>query len=170
MVAFSPDGSRLVSGSDDKTIRLWNTYTGRSLGEPIRGHQGEVRAIAFSPDGSRILSGSTDMTVRVWDAGINDANNINPHDRNSIHSDLREGSPLGIIIPGFEQCSLTLDGWVQSGAKRLFWVPPNNRHGIKNPRLLLTIPTSSPFRSTKLDLTHFQCGLSWTNVQNDIRR
>ncbi|CAG7855300.1 WD repeat-containing protein 5B [Serendipita indica DSM 11827] len=55
-VAFSPDGSRIVSGSWDQTIRLWDAETGQSLGEPLRGHTGPVTAVAFSPDGSRVVS------------------------------------------------------------------------------------------------------------------
>ncbi|CCA76463.1 hypothetical protein PIIN_10456, partial [Serendipita indica DSM 11827] len=53
-VVFSPDGSKIVSGSSDKTIRLWDAITGQSLGEPLKGHEGEVNAIAFSPDGSQV--------------------------------------------------------------------------------------------------------------------
>ncbi|CCA76411.1 related to WD40-repeat protein (notchless protein) [Serendipita indica DSM 11827] len=67
-IAFSPDGSRIVSGSDDKTIRLWDAETGQSLGEPFRGHTNSVTAVAFSPDGSRIVSGSYDKTIRLWNA------------------------------------------------------------------------------------------------------
>jgi flagellar biosynthesis GTPase FlhF len=67
-VAFSPDGSRIVSGSDDKTLRLWDARTGQAIGQPLTGHQSAVWSVAFSPDGSRIVSGSSDNTVRVWDA------------------------------------------------------------------------------------------------------
>ncbi|CCA69054.2 hypothetical protein PIIN_02913, partial [Serendipita indica DSM 11827] len=67
-VAFSPDGSRIVSGSSDQTIRLWDAKTGEPVGEPLRGHSNSVLAVAFSPDGSRIVSGSHDDTIRLWDA------------------------------------------------------------------------------------------------------
>lgn len=67
-VAFSPDGSRIVSGSRDMTIRVWDTVSGaQSLG-PLRGHINEVSSVAFWPDGTKIVSGSDDRTVRVWDA------------------------------------------------------------------------------------------------------
>ncbi len=67
-VAFSPDGHRVVSSSDDKTVRLWNADTGQPIGQPLTGHTDPVMSVAFSPDGRRIVSGSNDATVRLWNA------------------------------------------------------------------------------------------------------
>ncbi|KAG9074191.1 hypothetical protein FRC06_010870, partial [Ceratobasidium sp. 370] len=67
-VAFSPDGYRIVSGSDDATVRVWDADTGAPIGEPLTGHSSWVTSVAFSRDGHRIVSGSADATVRVWDA------------------------------------------------------------------------------------------------------
>jgi WD40 repeat protein len=67
-VAFSPDGSKIVSGSDDKTIRVWDASTGIKMLPPLRGHDDSIWSVAFSPDGSKIVSGSSDKTIRVWDA------------------------------------------------------------------------------------------------------
>ncbi|GHU81564.1 hypothetical protein FACS189468_4470 [Spirochaetia bacterium] len=66
-VAFSPDGRRIVSGSGDNTIRVWDAENGRVL-RTLSGHTGLVNSVAFSPDGRRIVSGSGDKTIRVWDA------------------------------------------------------------------------------------------------------
>jgi len=57
-----------LSGSGDKTIRLWNAKTGEQLQAPFEAHEGWVRSVAFSPDGKCIVSGSDDKTIRLWDA------------------------------------------------------------------------------------------------------
>src|SRR6266702_1476063 len=65
-IAFSPDGHRIVSGSDDRTIRVWDAATGEKMAGPFTGHTHCVGSVAFSPDGQRIFSGSYDQTIRVW--------------------------------------------------------------------------------------------------------
>jgi len=67
-VAFSPDGRHIVSGSRDKTVRVWDTQTGQSVMDSVKGHDDWVTSVGFSPDGRHIVSGSSDKTVRVWDA------------------------------------------------------------------------------------------------------
>ena len=66
-VAFSPDGKQVVSGSWDRTVRLWDAVTGAAL-QTLKGHSGSVSSVAFSPDGKQVVSGSWDYTVRLWDA------------------------------------------------------------------------------------------------------
>ena len=66
-VAFSPDGKRIVSGSGDKTIKVWDAMSGQEM-LTLNGHTGNVMSVAFSQDGKRIVSGSYDDTLKVWDA------------------------------------------------------------------------------------------------------
>ena len=63
-VAFSPDGRYIVSGSFDKTVRLWNASTGREI-RTFTGHTNDVSSVVFSPDGRYIASGSWGETVNV---------------------------------------------------------------------------------------------------------
>ena len=64
-VAFSSDGKRILTGSLDKTARVWDTETGQEKAV-LKGHTGGVRSVAFSPDGKHILTGSDDKTARIW--------------------------------------------------------------------------------------------------------
>ncbi|AUS99294.1 hypothetical protein CLI64_02175 [Nostoc sp. CENA543] len=64
-VAISSDGQTIVSGGDDATVRLWNTY-GQSIAQPLYGHEGDVYCVAISNDGKLIVSGGGDGTVRLW--------------------------------------------------------------------------------------------------------
>jgi len=65
-LAFSPDGRRVVSGSWDNTVRVWDVDTGNEI-RCFEGHTAPVGSVAFSPDGNQVASGSTDRTVRVWE-------------------------------------------------------------------------------------------------------
>ncbi len=64
-VAISPDGHTLVSGSGDKTIKVWNLQNGELL-RTLAGHRGVVFSVAISPDGHTLVSGSGDKTIKVW--------------------------------------------------------------------------------------------------------
>jgi WD40 repeat protein len=65
-VVISPDGKRIVSGSEDGSVQVWDGVTGQDL-LTLKGHSRGVISVAISPDGKRIVSGSWDDTMKVWD-------------------------------------------------------------------------------------------------------
>jgi len=65
-VAISPDGRKILSGSSDKTLKLWDLAKGECL-HTFAGHKNYVNTLAISPDGRQALSGSFDKTLKLWD-------------------------------------------------------------------------------------------------------
>ena len=64
--AVTPDSRRIISASDDRTLKVWDLDSGRLL-DTFEGHTGRVTACAVTGDGRRIVSASDDRTLRVWD-------------------------------------------------------------------------------------------------------
>jgi WD40 repeat protein len=65
-VAVTLSGRHALSGSEDRTLKLWDLQTGQLL-RTIAGHEGGVKAVSISPDGVRALSGAGDGTLKLWD-------------------------------------------------------------------------------------------------------
>ena len=188
-VAFSADGTRIVSGSFDKTIRVWDAGTGKSVMEPLRGHKGRVNSVAFSADGTRIVSGSDDNTIRVWDAhtGKSATEPLRGHlggvksvtfsadgtrivsgsNDKTIRSDTAIDSYYfafldGRGVPTFCPNSKLNrdDGWLyDANGNILFWVPPMNRAGLYYPQTTMVIGV----QATQIDLSRFMHGEHWTH-------
>lgn len=67
MARFSPDGTRLVTSSTDRTARVWDCRTGDAV-TTMTGHAKALISGVFSPDGERVLTASFDGTAKLWDA------------------------------------------------------------------------------------------------------
>src|SRR5262249_21641531 len=65
-VVFTPGGDQLISGSWDRTVRIWDVASGEA--RATLGHSQEVRAVAVSPDGRTVAAGYRDGAVILWDA------------------------------------------------------------------------------------------------------
>ena len=66
-LAYCPDGSRIVTGSKDKTVQIWDSNSGESL-KILKDIDSMVNCVAFSPDGYKIAAGTLDHKTKVWDS------------------------------------------------------------------------------------------------------
>ena len=119
-VAFSPDGSQVVSGSYDTTVRLWDAATGALL-QTLEGHSGLITSVAFSPDGKQVVSGSVDATVRLWDAATGEL--LQTLEGHSGWVSSAAFSPDGKLLPTLR----ILNHWVVEGIANILWLPPEYR-------------------------------------------
>lgn len=117
-VAFSPDGRRIASGSQDETIRIWDAATGQQVGLPLAGHEWWVDRVAFSPDGLNLLSASYEHGLRVWDVAASTLRRPN-------------GLPEGVE---WGRCLLVVHGKTLISGKCAYSVEEGGGLSIEGPR------------------------------------
>ncbi|KAF7585315.1 hypothetical protein BBP40_011245 [Aspergillus hancockii] len=142
-VAFSPDGQTVASGSDDKTIKLWDAKTGSEL-QALKGHLDSVGSVAFSPDGQIVASGSDDETIKLWDAKTGtELQTLKGHSdsvgsvANTLHADEYTGSPqlheyCDQTTHGYTPVVSLSNNWVVVAGEDLLWLPPEHRQISKS--------------------------------------
>jgi WD40 repeat protein len=120
LVAFSPDSKQVVSGSYDKTVRLWDAVTGATL-QTLEGHSSFVNSVAFSPDGKYVVSGSDDKTIWLWDDVTSAAlQTLEGHWSDVTSVDFSQDSKV-------EQSLFVANDWVLEGKGKILWLPPEYR-------------------------------------------
>ena len=126
-VSFSPDGTLIVSGVTDGTVRLWDVESGEGR-VILRGHNGRVMDVSFSPDGNLIVSGGEDSTVQLWDAKSGEALASPWRHEGGVRS--VSFSPDGnLIVSGGEDGTVRL--WdVKSGEERV--IPWGHEGGVRS--------------------------------------
>jgi len=142
-VAFSPDGQRIVSGSQDRTIRVWIVSSGRTAAGQFTGHVDPVESVAFSPDGQCIIS-SECGSIRV----------LNATTGNTVTTRPAEFTDHSIIND---------EGWIcGSNGELLVWIPLIHRAHLHRPSNLWVAGEYE----TRIDFSTSVHGPSWNTCIN----
>jgi WD40 repeat protein len=174
----TPDGTRIVSGSRDRSVRIWDALTGKEI-QKLDGHTGPVSSVAFSPDGTRVVSGSDDESVRIWGAStgkeiqkLDGHTNwvmsvaFSPDGTRVISGSEDQSKRIWDASPGVElqefDWAIAENGWVVNrlSRDRLLWLPQHIILGLRDRHCSIVISRAG---TTGLDFSQASLGLEWTN-------
>ena len=136
-VAFTPDGTRLLSGGQDARIAILDAATGTVKGE-LTGHEKVVTAVAVAPDGSTVVSSSSDRTVRVWDLPSRSSTTVLEGHRDAV-------TALDIAPGGGAAMSAGYDGRVRIWDLRRAACLQEYRSGLKRTAAVAYTPDGTRF-------------------------
>jgi len=140
-VAFSSDGTHIVSGSDDNSVRVWDVFMGKEK-HLLNGHTDSVKSVTFSGDGNLIISGSDNFT-RVWGKSMQDR--VSRYTREKIAK------------PSLPRHGLEFTGRLLSPhGEYIMFVPPGER--LPDDANILTIPHCF---ISYVDFTKSRLGPEW---------
>ena len=175
LVAFSSNGTQIVSGSNDGSVRVWDTLTGVELKE-LKGHTNCIFLVAFSSDGTWIVSGSSDKSVWVWDVSTGvELKELKGHTNwvtsvtfSSNGTQVVSGSydnsvqVWDVSMIGYEHCAWDLapTNWIISsqGQNHIMWVPQGA--GLLLPFNIITI---SCFGFATVEFCQSMIGVDWVH-------
>jgi WD40 repeat protein len=117
-IVMSADGKTLVSGGEDKTIKVWELQTGE-LKKILQSDSGAINALAIAPDGKTVVSGSGDRIVRIWDITSDRPPQILKGHSGKVHL-LRSKSGIWQQVSKKQDCLIPISMTLVQMAKRYF--------------------------------------------------
>lgn len=180
MAAFSHDGSRLVTASEDRTAQVWDVANGVAIGPPLH-HDGPVVWAGFSPDGARVVTASKDQTAQIWDAAsgtqigaplrhdgpvlsaVFSADGVSvvtaSSDKTARQWDTRTGSAIGRRLRPADRMTITLatfspDGVYVATAERLDPNLPGQQRAGAGEGWVVRLADAASGQSIGLPMTH----------------
>ncbi|THU98810.1 hypothetical protein K435DRAFT_660161, partial [Dendrothele bispora CBS 962.96] len=157
------------------TVRIWDTQTGKQVGQPLQGHANRVTSVAYSPDGRHVASGSEDHTVRIWDTQIATCQKVELGYPTGLDHYIYYQQVSHAHSPDSHSCFINPQGWlcysdqISPNPSLILWIPPALRGGFSDSRQILTFPPDAINSAVHVNWDNFAYGSDWTQVwkEND---